>query len=375
MELEFDKEINAILRKARDSGAAAGTAVASPHPDADSIAAFAENALPDKAKLLYMEHFADCDRCRKLLSQSVLMNSEADATAASSAVSPVAAVPAISWFERIFKLPNFALAMGTLVVLFAGGLGYLVIQNRNSASENAISKATEPRAAAPSRASDSLAESSNPSASNAMAAANTEPSNSSASAPITAANSASNASVRPGGPNTGLEKETTTDGAAVDSDKPAVAAAAPPPAAVEAQPKTEVAKKTTPEEKMKDDSRSGVTGGRDEASADRKVRELAVQANRNEGPSRASGQVQLQQENNVSNATSLANTPTKQAGGKRFNLRDGVWYDAAYHGQPTTNFRRGTDDYQKLDGNVRKIADSIGGTVVVVWKSRAYRIQ
>jgi hypothetical protein len=39
MELEFDKEINAILRKAGKQPAA--LAVASPHVDADIIAAFA----------------------------------------------------------------------------------------------------------------------------------------------------------------------------------------------------------------------------------------------------------------------------------------------------------------------------------------------
>ena len=48
MELEFDKEIDAILRKARsDVGV-----TASNHLDADMMAAFAENALPERAKLL-----------------------------------------------------------------------------------------------------------------------------------------------------------------------------------------------------------------------------------------------------------------------------------------------------------------------------------
>ena len=80
MELEFDKEIDAILRKARDGVAVASTT--GPHLDADTIAAFAENALPDKAKLLYVEHFADCDSCRKQLSFVMQMSNEAAVAAA-----------------------------------------------------------------------------------------------------------------------------------------------------------------------------------------------------------------------------------------------------------------------------------------------------
>ena len=86
MELEFDKEINAILRKAGQHAATGPASAASAHIDADMIAAFAENALPDRARPPMIQHFASCDRCRKLLSSSILLNSEAGATAASSAV-------------------------------------------------------------------------------------------------------------------------------------------------------------------------------------------------------------------------------------------------------------------------------------------------
>src|SRR6187402_2718770 len=131
MELEFDKEIDAILRKARGGGGLAVTAVASPHIDADTIAAFAENALPQKAKLLSMEHFADCARCRRMLSQTMLLNSEADATAASAVLAPII-IPSVPWYQNLFKTQNLALAMGALVLTFGGVLGFLVLQNRNA---------------------------------------------------------------------------------------------------------------------------------------------------------------------------------------------------------------------------------------------------
>lgn len=66
---------------------------------------------------------------------------------------------------------------------------------------------------------------------------------------------------------------------------------------------------------------------------------------------------------------------TRSVGGKTFNNRSGAWYDSAYKNQATQNYRRGTVEYKKLDGGLRNIADTLGGTVVVVWKSKAYRIQ
>src|SRR5437899_3891773 len=110
MELEFDKEINAILRKARDSGVADATAAESRHIDAETIAAFAENALPEKSKMAYTQHFADCERCRKILFRSIMLNAEAGPAAASlSDLAPVEA--AVPWYQKILKIPNLALAM------------------------------------------------------------------------------------------------------------------------------------------------------------------------------------------------------------------------------------------------------------------------
>ena len=88
------------------------------------------------------------------------------------------------------------------------------------------------------------------------------------------------------------------------------------------------------------------------------------------GPSRGAGPVQ-----NQSNQMN-SNMPVSRAvGGKTFNNRDGAWYDSSYHGQATANYRRGTAEYKKLDVGLRSIADTLGGTVVIVWKAKAYRIQ
>src|SRR5688572_4139082 len=122
MDFEFDKEIDAILRKAR--GGEVVTSAGS-HPDADEISAFAENAVSDAARQRYTAHFADCIRCRKILSNVIVFNSEAETEAASSAVLvETAAAAKAPWYRRLFAFPQLAYAMGALVLLFSGFFGY-----------------------------------------------------------------------------------------------------------------------------------------------------------------------------------------------------------------------------------------------------------
>ncbi len=66
---------------------------------------------------------------------------------------------------------------------------------------------------------------------------------------------------------------------------------------------------------------------------------------------------------------------TRTVAGKPFRRENSVWYDAGYNGQGTINVRRGSEEFKKLDADLRSIADGFGGTVVVVWKGKAYRIQ
>jgi hypothetical protein len=65
----------------------------------------------------------------------------------------------------------------------------------------------------------------------------------------------------------------------------------------------------------------------------------------------------------------------RAVGGRTFERKQGVWYDVAYQGRPTINVRRGTAEFERLDGGLRSIANSLTGTVVVVWGAKAYRIQ
>src|SRR5215203_4946701 len=106
MDQDFDKEIDTLLRKAHgDSPVLVGDFARSRHLDADEISAFAENAMPENSRALYTAHMADCDRCRKILSDVLVMNSEAAPIAASPGVITIAE-RSTPWYKRLFLFPN-----------------------------------------------------------------------------------------------------------------------------------------------------------------------------------------------------------------------------------------------------------------------------
>ncbi|MEP6901906.1 MAG: zf-HC2 domain-containing protein, partial [Actinomycetota bacterium] len=136
MEFEFDKEIDAILRKARGTEVVASFDL---HLGADEISAFAENALPELARARDAEHLADCTRCRKILSDVIALNSEAETVTASSVVPAKIAETKMPWYRKLFIFPQLAYAMGALVVLFSGFFGYLILQNFTGSKNSEVS--------------------------------------------------------------------------------------------------------------------------------------------------------------------------------------------------------------------------------------------
>jgi hypothetical protein len=389
--------MDAILRKARvNQGVLVGDDPPEPkkHLDADTIAAFAENAVPPKAKLLYMEHFADCDRCRRMLSNSILLNSEAVAVTDGAASSVVAESigATVPWYLKIFRTPNLALAMGALVLTFGGVLGYLVLQNRSDGNSASVAKVTEKDQSPSSYSSEPAANtaavnSANVSAANSVAnlsaAPNAPVSNPTPSAPGPSAFAEPDLAARSDAPGSGgtgsTDSPAKTAGASPEDAKAASVAPPPPPVAAQPLLDRDERKAAEEKEKLKDDSRERVMSKSEATTGDAYGRDGLANAKKT-GPNRASGprnvqqNVQQQELNDLPIAGRMV-APTRSVGGKTFTNRDGAWYDSAYHGQATSDYRRGTDEYKKLDGGLRKVADAVGGTVVLVWKSKAYRIQ
>ncbi len=391
MELEFDNEIDALLRKARDGGR--GVLVGDTtklHLDADEISAFAENALPDSTKQKYIAHFADCERCRSTLSDLILLNSEAGTVTASAISAPGIVEATVPWYRKLFLFPNLAYAMGGLVLLFGGFLAFSVINNtdRQASSEvSQIAKTEEPVARGPNLGYADTYSNTNASVANSTSSA----ANTMANVANSAANTAAprNSAVAVEAPSMDADaKKTAPSGFAVDGITTGGAAPVPPPKPAD-RPVTMMDKndlsKTEEQRRLREQE---VSKEKDELKF-RSQPAPSIGGPLKKGPGRnerndtglrntePAAKMSAKPESAATKSVQSESSVTydrKRVSGKTFELKN-VWYDSAYSGQSTNNIRRGTSDYQKLDTGLKAIAESLKGIVVVVWKNKAYRIQ
>lgn len=373
MELDFDKEIDALLREARRHKSVMPQTAR--HLDADEISAFAENALPSNLRATYTAHFADCDRCRGILSNlAVLSSSEAAAAAASPAPVITIAEREIPWYRKLLLFPKLAYVMGTLVLMFGGFLVFTIIQNSQTGESSvALQPESEVTRGGPNIEAqrDSLE----------MPAANTNANV--AEAADVASNSTANVAARPpmitsgSGPRDGENMNFSADavGAAEAMSAPAAPAGAPVPAAKETS-------KLPVLTLGKDKAEEKVAAVEDVAGNEPVFKQQqAANMPSQSGPMRNNeSQYNRRLEQSDLRATAAKKRDEGSAGskvvsGKTFERKQGVWYDTTYQGAPTINVRRGTDEFKKLDKGLRKIANDLPGTIVVVWEVKAYRIQ
>jgi hypothetical protein len=390
MELEFDKEIDALLRKAERASPADQAAPAGSHLDADELAAFAENALPSSSRNMYVAHLADCDECRQMLARTFAAAPEEMAVAAAaSALSPRAALAKnIPWYRRLLIGQQLAYTMATLIVLFSGVIGLLVYENQMASRSARVSQVRdETPAPAPTVEEPKETYSTNSSA-NSMA-------NSAASSPIESVTKtgvdvgSGNVQTQPQvreedkpvqSPVNTVNTDATTGGRIDQAPSEVPLTAAPPPAkdASVALAQRDAKSDVESADKKKADEGAvldGVTAQRRVQSEQRQQRSNAAKlATRSVGPM-AQNQTQNQIQNLPMAKTSPNVSNTRSAGGKQFTFRDGVWFDTAYSGGETKDVKRGTEKYLRLDAGLRGIADQIGGRVVVVWDGKAYKIK
>ena len=399
MELEFDKEIDALLRKARqDSPAVVGTPRAG-HLDADELAAFAENALPDQTRAFYIAHLADCDACRKTLSGFITTNPEAASDAASVSAQPVIATK-LPWYKRLVAMPNLAYTMGALVVMFSGIIGLLVYQNQMASRPTQLSRVTssepareheqneeEPQNFSNTESSNSMANTATGSPIESVTKSGVEVG--SATAPMSNSSVSTTSAAAP--PSTTADQAKPVDNpAGVPMNEPNAPAKQPALAA----PQLVAKEKDADDRRELEDKKSVAKTEENRVTRNDELSKIDAQAQNNisrdmspgsnSAKMRAAGPRQVQSQTQSAQVTmdgvdtsnaGRAVSNLKNAGGKKFEFRDGIWYDTAYTGQSKKDVKRGTDKYIRLDAGLRNIADQIGGTVVVVWNGQAYKIK
>ena len=406
------------VRGAADGGGA--------HMDADEMNAYAEGALPEAARSRYFAHLADCDSCRKLVTELTLA-ATASAEGRERAAAATTAAPSKSWRERLaailspqvlhYSIPALALFAVVIVAIVA------LRANRDSSSV-ALNEQTTTR---PAPSGGTTAANSAVQQSPAESAANHA--NGNAGAPLM---DDKQGDQRPevtnapdAAPPLAEKAPTDTDGVPAPQATPASKAAAKsedneaasretdqptggrraqqqqqeetqvttalPPAPSPAREPVLATPNTAGETSMRDEAeqRKSKEAGKDDttdtsagpgaktADSNRERRDVGRNEGAGAASTRAGAPKARKREPGGVFAQSEAPSDTRDAGGRSFQRRGGRWVDTAYNpSRPTIDVRRGSEQFRTLvadEPGLRDITNQLSGIVIVVWKNSAYR--
>lgn len=404
MEVDFDKQIDTILRDLAKGNSIAETPQKS-HLDADEISAFAENVVPAKSRLRMTQHLADCSRCRNVLAAFVSLSAEEESENIHEEVKTIAAIPPVPWYRKLFIFPQLAYTMGAFVLLLSGMVGYIVFQNSYFTADVAqIDKTNSEQVKGPGGPSSESGESYKETyvGNSANSAANT-----SVPSPTVSANSAPAANVATV-PEKAEEIPSPTPSVSGYSNEPPASApvATERPADDEKVADKEVVAKKGGDQtvgKSPETEQQPVNEVTDNISR-QQVQESNIQNNRDRGqvmmpdgggqprrnmpspppqvtksaPRREVERPRSSENKDDDSKTEVVKNKTvvtKTIGDKVFENRNGVWTDTKYKSGDTKTIKRGSKDYKKLDSGLQNIGNSFSETVIVVWNGKNYKIQ
>ena len=148
MHTEFDKEIDSLLREGARRGRLADGGVrvtpSGAHLDADEQNAYAENSLPAAARTHYAAHLADCDDCRRSVTQLALAAgtpAQLEQQAVAATVQKV--LPNVTWRERLgalFAPRAWRYAVPALALLLVGAVALMVLMRSSVQREGSIAQ-------------------------------------------------------------------------------------------------------------------------------------------------------------------------------------------------------------------------------------------
>lgn len=391
MEFETDREIDLLLRKVAQPETVVSERFGA-HIDADEISLFAETALTNKARTRIVNHLADCAKCRKILSNVIVLNAE-DSSEIVHTKETQSEIKenAIPWYRKLFAFPNLAYTMGGLTVLLGGMIAFIAFQGinetANAPSIAQMEKTTIERSRGAGGADSDgesvtvetySAPSANSAANSALAVSNAATATANAAsvannAPKSSANAVAE-TAGSGANRKDVENKKAAEQQAEESAKTAQSA----PTENQISTDSIVA---LPSQENYSISRNQSTITPDSRNVQRQSNELPMSARRNQSITtqslpQAAAPPKVEDAGRPRSADDSRKSEIEKAiGGKKFVRRDGAWYDSSYNQQKPTNIRRNSEDYKKLDSGLRSIADNLGGVVVVVWKGKAYRIE
>lgn len=394
------------------------------HLDADEMNAYAEGALPEAARSRYFAHLADCDGCRKLVTELTLAASRAgEGKARAESLAPT---PSKSWRERlavIFSPP--VLRYGVPALALFAVIVVAIVAMRTNRKESGVALNTEQsRYAQPTTTTDSnsamevnqeTVAAGNHANSNAAPLAVPQDQQTQPDAAATPMPSADTAQREENAPVVSQSKIPGSERTEADATKDtlsefevktkreqlevAAAPAAPPPAAQKTtdstatagsaadrrdnqqeQKKNKVAAKADDDEMVADGRSSSGTAATQRTANEARTeigKTTSARAPQGESRKRSSTAIKSGPAATASISEKEGSTETRSVGGRRFRRQGSAWVDTSYSSsRQTTNVARGSEQYRALVADepaLRTIAEQLGGEVFVVWKSRAYR--
>ncbi|HKU74345.1 MAG TPA: zf-HC2 domain-containing protein [Pyrinomonadaceae bacterium] len=388
MKQETNNEMDLLLRRlGRRQDVLAPDA--EDHLDADELSAYAENVLPVKTRARYTEHLAECSRCREFVVQlsasaGVVVAAQADKVSEPS-----------GW--RKFLLSLFSpmvlkYAAPALALIVVAAIGVIVL--RRDRADEYVSQNQPARSTSGGEVSESIvkpqpqAGTLSDARKQAESTANKEvQSKDLAQQPAASAPQGTPADVATNAPIVKAPAEKP-------EAQPAAAAEPPPPSPAktdvasdkrqqneDASRKQEAEVKVAQAEESKKNFDLDESVKRGEVATPTTARSRAAKSKSIAGDLSAQGAAGTGnvQRDGVDRDDKDSSAETRSVAGRRFRKQGGVWIDTAYdRSQAITNYGRDTESYRALiadEPSIKTIADQLDGEIIVVWKSRAYRIK
>lgn len=393
------------------------------HLDADEMNAYAEGALSDAMRSRYFSHLADCDECRSLVTKLTLA---ANVSKESSRPASVAAAPTRSWRDwlgALFSPPVLRYGVPAFALLVVMVVAFVALRERRQDSFVAQNEQAGQRVPNSATAPPSTNEqSAQPSSGTTAAPQEGVALNENASAPVykqQESDATSEASreesqagkkeaeaeakmpAKPFEPKPAQEQPAASTDVVTqprDTDEAVTMAKAQPPVSAPpaARPAPENERRGEEDKAQKSgefgekakttrSTTSTTVGGifRDETAARNQA--PAASRARKSGGREAAGRTMRADDERANDGAAAGpdakddrTTETRSAGGRSFRRQGGAWVDTAYSSaRATVNVARGSEQYRALvadEPGIRAIAEQFGGTVIIVWKGRAYRI-
>lgn len=357
------------------------------HLDADELNSYAEQALPAATRARYTAHLADCETCRRIVSE---LTSASGVNVGEQSVSQETSAGLLQKVGALFSPGRLRYAVAALSVLAFIAVGWVVFRQQ---TQSEFVASIQPSTASRQTASDETNQSGLIATPQGSVANNNQRSYEQTKEGKDQDNFAKG-DARDGSKtlsstdsaNIAVERSPSAGRVGEEVAQPAYAPEPPPPAPKTQTTITESRTEVFARQKKEADKNEGQTRReQDESRAVTDDRQNKVARAR---PESGAAAVQTEDRADAPVAKRIGGAGAKardeEAGtrtvsGRQFRRQGGVWIDSAY--QPssgTTIVTRGSEQFRALiadEPGIRDIATQLHGEVVVVWKGRAYRIR